>query len=216
LQPVLDAFMDAYPAVSTRLYLLDRPANLIDEGIDVALRIAHLADSSFVAIRLGEVRRVVAASPKYLARHPVIREPADLAKHRIIAMTHFGLDSWSFPPSEGSSVPRTVQFAPRLIVNTVRAAIESAREGHGVTRLFSYHIAEEIRQGRLQILLDKDEYPPLPAHLLAPQGRFSVPKVRAFADFAVPRLKRYFEELTSEARRKAGANHSRSGRLSAE
>jgi DNA-binding transcriptional LysR family regulator len=216
LQPVLDAFMDEYPAVSTRLYLLDRPANLIDEGIDVALRIAHLADSSFVAIRLGEVRRVVAASPKYLARHPVIREPAELAKHRIIAMTHFGLDSWSFPPSEGSSVPRTVQFAPRLIVNTVRAAIESAREGHGVTRLFSYHIAEEIRQGRLQILLDRDEHPPLPAHLLAPHGRFSVPKVRAFADFAVPRLKRYFEELTSEARRKAGANHSRSGRLSAE
>jgi DNA-binding transcriptional LysR family regulator len=81
LRPVLDAFMSEYPTVSARLYLLDRPVNLIDEGIDVALRIAHLADSSFVAIRLGEVRRVIAASPAYLARHPVIDEPADLAKH---------------------------------------------------------------------------------------------------------------------------------------
>jgi DNA-binding transcriptional LysR family regulator len=216
LRPVLDAFMNEYPMVSARLYLLDRPVNLIDEGIDVALRIAHLSDSSFVAIRLGEVRRVIAASPQYLARHPVINEPADLAKHQIITMTNFGLDSWSFPPAQGSSVPRVVQFAPRLVVNTVRAAIESAREGHGVTRLFSYHIAEEIREGRLQILLGKEEHLPLPAHLLAPQGRFSVPKVRAFADFAVPRLKRYFTELTDEANRNAGAIRSRCGRLPAE
>jgi DNA-binding transcriptional LysR family regulator len=201
LRPVLDAFMNEYPMVTVRLYLLDRQVNLIDEGIDVALRIAHLADSNFVAIRLGEVRRVIAASPGYLAQHPIINEPADLAKHRIIAMTHFGLDSWSFPPPEGSSVPRAIQFAPRLVVNTVRAAVASAVEGHGVTRLFSYHIADEIREGRLQILLSEDEYPPLPAHLLAPQGRFSVPKVRAFADFASPRLKRYFTQLTTEASR---------------
>ena len=93
--------MNEYPMVAVRLYLLDRQVNLIDEGIDVALRIAHLADSNFVAIRLGEVRRVIAASPRYLAQHPSINEPADLAKHRIIAMTHFGLDSWSFPPLEG-------------------------------------------------------------------------------------------------------------------
>jgi DNA-binding transcriptional LysR family regulator len=215
LRPVLDAFMNEYPMVSARLYLLDRPVNLIDEGIDVALRIAHLPDSSFVAIRLGEVRRVIAASPQYLARHPIINEPADLAKHQIIAMTHFGLDSWSFPPLKGSSVPRVVQFAPRLVVNTVRAAIESATEGQGVTRLFSYHIAKEIREGRLLILLGKDEHPPLPAHLLAPQGRFSVPKVRAFADFAVPHLKRYFAQLTSDANRNIGAIRSRRGRLPA-
>ena len=216
LRPVLDAFMNEYQTVSARLYLLDRPVNLIDEGIDVALRIAHLADSNFVAIRLGEVRRVVAASPRYLARHPVISEPADLAKHQIIAMTHFGLDSWSFPALEGSSIPRAIQFTPRLVVNTVRAAVASATEGHGVTRLFSYHFAEEIREGRLQILLSKDEYPPLPVHLLAPQGRFSVPKVRAFVDFAVPRLKRYFTRLTNEASRNADAIRSPRGRVSAE
>ncbi len=216
LRPVLDAFMNEYPAVSARLYLLDRPVNLIDEGIDVALRIAHLADSSFVAIRLGEVRRVIAAAPGYLARHPVINEPADLAKHQIIAMTHFGQESWSFPPLDGSAVPRTVQFAPRMIVNTVRAAVASAVEGHGVVRLFSYHIADEIRDGRLQILLGRDEHPPLPAHLLAPEGRFSVPKVRAFVDFAAPRLKSYFTRLSREASRNTAAIRSPRGRVTAE
>jgi DNA-binding transcriptional LysR family regulator len=216
LRPILDAFMDQYPMVSVRLYLIDRTVNLIDEGIDVALRIAHLADSNFVSIRLGEVRRVIAASPRYLAQHPVIREPADLAKHRIISMTHFGMDSWSFPPLEGSSIPRTVQFTPRLVVNTVRAAVASAAEGHGVTRLFSYHIAEEIAEGRLQILLSKDEYPALPVQLLAPEGRFAVPKVRAFVDFAAPRLKKYFTRLASDANRNAAATRSRRGRVSAE
>jgi DNA-binding transcriptional LysR family regulator len=108
--------------------------------------------------RLGEVRRVIAAAPAYLSRHPVINKPADLAKHQIVSMTHFGQDSWSFPPLKNSSVPRTVQFTPRLIVNTVRAAVASAAEGNGVTRLFSYHIAEQIRDGRLKILLDKDEH----------------------------------------------------------
>ncbi|WP_050403473.1 LysR family transcriptional regulator [Bradyrhizobium embrapense] len=213
LRPLLDAFMTEYPAVSVRLVMLDRTVNLIDEGIDVALRIAQLADSNFIAIKLGEVRRVLAASPGYLARHPVIGEVADLAKHQIIAMTHFGLDSWSFPPAARSKVARAVQFEPRLVVNTVRAAVSSASEGYGVTRLFSYHIAEEIRDGRLQILLPGDEHPPLPVHLLAPQGRFDVPKVRAFVDFAAPRLKRYFERLSHEASR---ASRSRRGRVSAE
>ncbi|MEN3349193.1 MAG: hypothetical protein V7632_2828 [Bradyrhizobium sp.] len=214
LRPVLDAFMNEYPAVTVRLVMLDRTVNLIDEGIDVALRIAHLADSNFVAIKLGEVRRVVAASPGYLAKHPAINAPADLARHQIIAMTHFGIDSWSFPPAAKSKVARAVQFVPRLVVNTVRAAVASATEGHGVTRLFSYHIAEEIREGRLRILLAKDEPQPPPVHLLAPQGRFDVPKVRAFVDFATPRLKRYFEQLSREANR--ATIRSPRGRVSAE
>src|SRR3981081_3809269 len=116
LRSVLDAFMDAYPTVSVRLLLLDRPVSLIDEGIDIALRIAHLADSTHVAIRLGEVRRVVTASPRSLCTAPQIEKPADLAKHRIIAMTHFGIDSWSFPPVKGSLIPRSVQFAPRVVL----------------------------------------------------------------------------------------------------
>ena len=93
--------MDAYPTVSVRLLLLDRPVSLIDEGIDIAFANCPFDGFTHVAIRLGEVRRVVAASPRYLSTHPKIEEPADLAKHKIIAMTHFGIDSWSFPAGEG-------------------------------------------------------------------------------------------------------------------
>ncbi len=131
LRPILDSYMDAFPAVSARLYLTDRPVKLVDEGIDVALRIGHLPDSALVAIRVGEVRRVVAASPRYLARRPRIELPSDLAKHQIIAMSDFGLDSWSFPPLPGSCVPRTVHFTPRLVVNSVRGAV-SFRQSKGV------------------------------------------------------------------------------------
>ena len=177
------------------MHLLDRPANLIDEGIDVALRIAHLADSTLVAMPVGEVRRVVVAAPRYLAKHPPITEPADLAQHRIISMTHFGVDSWSFPPSHHSAAPRAVQFTPRLIVNSIQGAVASAVEGHGVTRLFSYHVAEQVREASLKIVLTGYEHAPLPVHLLTPQGRLAVPKVRAFVDFAVPRLRAHFSTL---------------------
>lgn len=195
VRPILDAFMDQYPAVSVRLHLLDRPANLIDEGIDVALRLAHLADSTLVAIRIGEVRRVVAAAPRYLREHPRIVEPADLAAHQVIAMTHFGLDSWTFAPAPGASVARVVPLTPRFIVNSIRGAVASAVEGRGVTRLFSYHVAPEVAAGQLEIVLAGDEHAPLPVHLVSPQGRLSVPKVRAFVDFAVPRLRPAFARL---------------------
>ena len=199
LRPILDAFLDAYPTVSARLYLLDRPVNLIDEGIDAALRIAHLPDSSMIAVRVGEVRRVIAAAPSYLAKHPRIDEPGDLAKQQIIAMNHFGVDSWSFPPTEGSTIPRTVHFTPRFIVNSVRAAVASAAEGRGVTRVFSYQVAANVREGRLRIVLRSDEHAPLPIHVVTPEGRLSVPKVRAFLDFAVPRLRAQFARLAVDA-----------------
>ncbi|QTO47005.1 LysR family transcriptional regulator [Burkholderia latens] len=197
LRALIDEFIDRHPAVSVRLQLLDRPVSLIDEGIDVALRIAHLTDSTLVAIPVGSVRRVVVASPRYLAAHPPIAAPADLARHRIISMTHFGLDSWSFPPSGHSELPQVVQFVPRFIVNTIRGALASALDGHGVTRLFSYHVAEQIRDGSLQIVLRDSEHAPLPIHLVTPYGRLSVPKVRTFVDFAAPRLREHFARLAA-------------------
>ncbi|QRN55356.1 LysR family transcriptional regulator [Dyella caseinilytica] len=205
LRPIVDAFMDEYPTVSVRMYLLERPVNLIDEGMDLALRITHLADSTLVAQRIAEVRRVIVASPRYLATHPRIVEPADLAKHSIIAMQHMGQDSWSFPPLEGSSVPRAVSFTPRLVVNNVRAAVGSAVEGHGVTRLLSYHVASEIKQDQLRIVLADAELPPFPVHLVSPYGRLSVPKVRAFVDFALPRLRARFACLIKDAETKPDA-----------
>jgi DNA-binding transcriptional LysR family regulator len=199
LRPILDAFMDAFPAVSARLYLADRSVKLIDEGIDIALRIGHLPDSAAVAIRVGEVRRVVAAAPHYLARRPRIQQPGDLAKHQIITMSEFGLDSWSFPPLPGSCVPRTVHFAPRLVVNSVRGAVASAVEGCGITRVFSCQIAEQVRAGELEIILADDEEAPIPVHILAPTGRLAVPKARTFVDFAVPRLRSYFARSAMDA-----------------
>jgi DNA-binding transcriptional LysR family regulator len=94
-----------------------------------------------------------------------------------------------------STVPLVVQFTPRFIVNTIRAAVASAVAGHGVTRMFSYHVAQEVKQGTLRIVLRDSEHAPLPVHLITPQGRLSVPKVRAFVDFATPRLRRHFKQL---------------------
>jgi DNA-binding transcriptional LysR family regulator len=196
--PIVEAFLDAHPAVSVRLLFVDRLVNLVDEGIDAALRIGNLPDSSMVATRVGEARGVVVvATPGYLRNHPRIVEPSDLAKHQIVTMAH-NPSSWTFPPPSGSSAPRTVQFAPRLVVNTVHAAFVSALHGRGVARVPSYLVAEHVRQGELEIVLADDEPPPLPAHLLSPPGRLSVPRVRAFMDFAVPRLRRSFALLAQE------------------
>jgi DNA-binding transcriptional LysR family regulator len=197
LRPIVDAFMEEYPTVNVRMHLLERPVNLIDEGMDLALRVAQLADSTLVAHRIGEARRVVVASPRYLATHPPIKELPDLAAHQIITMAHLGLDSWSFPPLEGSSVPRSISFTPRLVVNNVRAAMASAVEGHGVIRLLSYHVMSELEQDALRIVLADAEPAPLPVHLVSPYGRLSVPKVRAFVDFATPRLRASFAKLST-------------------
>lgn len=200
LRPILDEFLDANPMVSARLLLLDRPVNLIEEGVDIAIRIGDLADSSLIATRVGsDVRRVVVGSPAYLSRYPAITKPADLAVHEIIAFTNFGIDSWNFTPAAGSKIPRTVQFSPRLTVDTVRAARASAIRARGLTRLYSYHVAEAVRNGQLQIVLANAEHTPVPVHLLTPTGRTSVPKVRAFIDFAAPRFRTVFSELAKEA-----------------
>lgn len=201
LRPIVDAFLKVHPTVSVRLQLVDRHVSLIDEGVDIALRVADLPDSSLIAVKVGaDVRRIVVASPRYLAENPAIREPGDLAKHQIVAMGNFGLDSWTFPPSAGSSAARTVSFTPRIVVNTVRAAAASAVEGLGLTRLYSYHVAEEVRDGRLSVVLADHEPRPQPVHMVVQPFRITVPKVRAFLDFATPRLKTAFNQMACEAR----------------
>lgn len=200
LRPIVDAYLDAFPAVSVNLVLLDRHANLVEEGIDIALRVAQLPDSSMIAVRVGgDVKRVVVASPRYLADHPRIVEPADLAKHQIVTTTHFGQDAWIFPPAAGSSIARSVHFKPRLVVNSVRSALASAIGGTGVTRLYTYHVVESVQAGLLKIVLRNAETAPMPVHLVTPHGRMSVPKVRAFIDFAVPRLRADFARLSTES-----------------
>lgn len=200
LRPVIDAYLDAYPGVAVNLILLDRHANLMEEGIDVALRVGQLPDSSMVAVRVGGgVKRVIVAAPRYLDQHPTINEPADLTRHQIVTTTHFGHDIWVFPPAQGGSVARSVQFKPRLVVNSVRAALASAVAGQGVTRLYTYHVAERVLDGSLRLLLRNAESAPLPVHLITPQGRTAAPKVRAFLDFAAPRLRAEFARLSADA-----------------
>ncbi|MDL2397812.1 LysR family transcriptional regulator [Rhizobium mayense] len=196
VQPILDAFLDRNPEVKAKLLLLDRPVSLVDEGIDVGLRIAHLSDSSMVAIRIGEVRRVICAAPSYLDAHPPITEPADLANHQCVALAQFGETSWSFPATSPNGAQRLVHFSPRLVVNGIAAVIASVAAGHGVTRVFSYHIAEKVSRGELTVILAKDEAPPLPVHIVVPEGRLSVPKVRAFVDEAVPQLRTAFNRFS--------------------
>ncbi|RRN63998.1 LysR family transcriptional regulator [Caulobacter sp. 602-1] len=200
LRPVIDAFLDAFPAVAVNLLLLDRHASLVEEGIDVALRVGQLPDSSMLAVKVGGgVRRVVAAAPRYLAEHPRIEEPSDLVRHRIVTTTHFGHDIWVFPPASPGGSARSVQFKPRLVVNSVRAALAAAVAGVGVTRLYTYHVAERVLDGSLRLLLRDAEPPPLPVHLVTPQGRTATPKVRAFLDFAAPRLRAEFARLSADA-----------------
>ncbi|MCY1083387.1 LysR family transcriptional regulator [Archangium lansingense] len=195
LRPILDAFLDSQPSVKGRLLLLDRSLSLVDERVDVALRIGNLPDSNLVAVRVGEVRKVVCASPAYLAGRPPIVEPGDLASHQCVSLLQFGEDSWSFPPAAGTAAPRSVHISPRLVVNGADSIIASAVEGHGVTRVMSYQVAELVRAGKLTLLLEDAEPPPTPVQLITPEGRLSLPKVRAFVDFAVPRLKAEFARL---------------------
>ncbi len=191
VRPVLDRFLDAYPAVQARLVLLDRVVNLMDEGIDVAVRLAHLPDSSLIATHLGEVRRIVCASPAYLERRGVPHTPSALSGHACIMSNDAAAEPWSFG-DEASSRRRPLRMAavnPRLIVNSAAAAIDSAVDGHGVTRVLSYQVASDIVAGRLVRLLVAYEPSPIPVHFVLQAGRSMTAKLRAFIDFAAPLLR---------------------------
>lgn len=192
LRPVLDRFLDANPAVQARLLLLDRVVSLVDEGIDVAARLAHLPDSGLVATRLGEVRRVVCASPGYLERSGTPLVPAELLHHACITSSEAaGTEAWRFAqrPDSGRRALRPIAVRPRLAVNGAAAAIDSALAGHGITRVHSYQVEEHLQAGRLTLLLADFEPPAIPVHLVFPQARPASAKLRAFIDFAAPALR---------------------------
>ncbi|WP_199866152.1 LysR family transcriptional regulator [Methylobacterium sp. Leaf361] len=194
LRPVVGEFLKTYPAMQVRYLLLNRMTSLLDEGIDVALRIAPLQDSNLIAVRIGEVRRVLCASPDYLASRPPIRSLSDLAQHDFIGIEPTSPeDIWSFPPLDGGRVPRTVRVKPRLMVNTDEAAVSAAVDGEGIARIFSYKIQQEVFGGSLVVLLPEDEPPPVPVHLVTLPDRLSLAKVRTFMDFAAVRLRADFD-----------------------
>lgn len=184
--PVVTAFLKDYPDVSARLMLLDRPVDLVEEGLDVAIRIGPLADSSAIATRLGALRRVMVASPAYLERRGTPATPDDIATHDTIVFG--GLGRWEF--AEG-----VVRFRPRLSVTTAEAAIDGAAAGIGITRVLSYQAVDALKRGTVTQVLAPFETDETPVHLLYPAGAHPPPKLRAFIDFAVPRLRRQLEQI---------------------
>jgi DNA-binding transcriptional LysR family regulator len=189
VRPVVSAYLRAQPEVQVRLLLMDRLAHLIDEGIDAAVRIAAMPDSALVATRIGQVQRVLVASPRYLARHGTPRTPADLAAHRCIAFSPVTpTESWSFAGKRGARAVR-VKVRPALTVNTAETAVAAARDGDGLVLVLSYQAGPELAAGRLVRLLAGHEPPPLPVHLVTTAAARTTARVRAFVDLAVPKLR---------------------------
>lgn len=186
--PVAAAFLETHPEVDIQLRLGDRNVNLIEEHVDVALRIGVLPDSNLIATQVGTIRRVVCASPAYLERFDQPRSLDDLAAHRCV--TFDGLEAasaWTFSDAAGRK--RQVRLRSRLAVSTADAAIEAAVLGLGLTRVLSYQVAAAVQDGRLVRVLVDEEPPAVPASLIYPsQGRLPM-KTRAFIDFAVGRLR---------------------------
>jgi DNA-binding transcriptional LysR family regulator len=181
--PALLEFLDANPAVSAKSLFVDRVVNLIDEGVDVAVRIGPLPDSSLKAIKAGSVRRVVCASPDYLQNKGIPLAPNDLKNHRIIAATGVtGGAEWRFSSAR-------IQLAPQLSITSNEAAIEAAERGWGLTRVLSYQIAPQLIAGKLKTVLTDFEQEALPIHVLHAHGARAPSKVRLFVDKLVDRLR---------------------------
>jgi DNA-binding transcriptional LysR family regulator len=180
VSPVVSAYLARYPEVSVDLRLSDRMINLVEEGVDLAVRIGHLPDSTLVARHVGEMRRLVVASKDYLKRHGEPMTPEAIASHDTIqfgAMTA-ALD-WRFA-SEGREI--RVSGAPRLTTNSSDAAIQYAEQGGGLTRVLAYQAACSLKAGRLKIVLAAFEQPALPIHIVYPTSRLLSAKVRTFVD----------------------------------
>ena len=186
IAPIMTGFLDLHPQLSGRMLLLDRVVNLVDEGVDVAIRIGHLPDSSHSAVRVGTVRRVICGSPAYFEKHGLPRKPADLAGHRIIAVTSAWPSlEWRF----GRDARTAVKVKPALLSNSNETTIDAARSGWGLTRALSYQVGPDLASGDLQVVLEEFEQPPLPVHIVHAEGRHASAKVRAFTDFARDRLR---------------------------
>lgn len=185
--PVTAAFLQAYPEVKVRLVLGDRSLNLLEDHIDLAVRIGELPDSSLISTRIGSIRSVVCASPDYFSKRGTPKHPHDLGKHDCIAFA--GLmapDAWTFKV-QGADL--AVPVRSRLVVNTAEAAIDAAILGVGVTRVLSYQVDHAIRAGTLSAALNKFEPPPMPVSLVYAAQRLLPLKLRAFLDFAAPKLR---------------------------
>jgi DNA-binding transcriptional LysR family regulator len=187
VMPIITAYQRTFRETTLSALFVDRVVNLLDEGLDVGLRIGSLPDSSLRAIRVGQVRRVICATPGYLKKHGLPKTPADIARHQIIAATAVSAGSeWTFANGKQKI---GVKLNPRILVNTNDGALEAAKDGFGLTRLISYQVASELASGKLKTVLAEYEEAPLPIHVIHREGRHGSAKVRSFVDLAVEKLR---------------------------
>lgn len=183
LPGVID-YLNRYPGMDVSAFYLDRVVNLLEEGIDVGVRIGELADSSMRALRVGTVRRLVCASPEYLARAGIPQTPDDLLRHTLVSISGANpVLEWKFAKDSA------VRIKPRLNVTTNDSAIDAAVAGFGIVRQMSYQVATHLKTGRLKILLSEYELSPLPIHILHREGRYASAKIRSFVDLMADRLR---------------------------
>ena len=196
--PIVTEFLAAYPAIRARLLLSDINAHLIDEHIDMAVRVGRLPDSSLRAMSVGEMRMVVCASPRLLAAHGTPATPEKLSRLPILSFDQLTpTTNWAFRDQDRRAVI-DVPIEPRLCVSAADAAVEAAIEGVGATRVLYYQCADAVRAGSLKVILRDFEPKPLPIHLLHPQ-RESLPfKTRAFLDFAADRMRLGLRRLAED------------------
>jgi DNA-binding transcriptional LysR family regulator len=185
--PVLTRFLSQYPAIEIRAVLIDRVVSMLDEGIDVAVRIGALPDSSLTAIPVGSVRRMVCASPAYLAKHGAPLHPDDLRRHPTISTSASErAPHWPFR-IEGRNY--SVDVGSRLSLTSFHAAIRAATQDWGLTQVPHYQIREHLQDGKLECVLQAFEIPPEPVHVVYLEGRRGSSKVRSFVDFCVEALR---------------------------
>ncbi len=193
--PIVMEFLKTYPAVDLRLSLVDRIVDLGEENLDVGVRIGVLPSSSLIATRVGAVRLITCATPDYLKENGTPRVPADLAKLPCVGSANLAPpDQWIY---HDNSQQLVIAIRARLTVTTAEAALDAAIAGLGITRLLSYQAAEATRAGTLTRILRKFEPPELPVHLVHSEARLVPPKLRAFLDFAAPRLRKRLAALAA-------------------
>lgn len=177
--PILTQYLDRYKDVGVEAIFLDRVVNIVEEGFDIAVRIGNLPDSSLIATSVGAVRRVVCASPDYLKAAGVPKKLEDLADHNIlVAGASAAVSEWRFDNDKIAKVDS------RFALSSIPAAVQAAKSGWGLTRLLSYQIGQEIKDGTLVTVLDKFDAAPMPINLVHAEGRAASAKVRAFIDMA--------------------------------
>ncbi len=185
--PGIVEYLERYPAMEIEAVFLDRSVNLLEEGLDVGVRIGELPDSSMRALHVGSVRHVLVAAQAYLDQHASPRVPLDLREHTLIAATAGGFGtSWRFADAAGE---HPLKINARLAVTSNDAAISAVRAGFGIARLLSYQVAADVEAGQLQVLMPQYEPPELPVHILHREGRHASAKVRAFIDLMAQRLR---------------------------